>query len=243
MGRVFKNCEDMAMEIDRELCCSGITVEINHYQNKKLTGQDRVTKELMGVNFVISKPLEKRFEMLRYYFPDECLNIEKYCIQEFEDRVSKEDLNPGNSWKIRQDMWQKFMVDDSTKFDYTYNERFKGKLDQIKEILKEDPHSRQAILMIFNDEDVYKAGGNTRIPCSVDYQFLIRNNRLHLIYHMRSSDALGHFAIDIWLSGEMIKWMTNELKEFYPTLKTGSLTFFAGSFHAYRWDLEKKVIF
>lgn len=243
MSRVFKDCEEMIKEMDRELLCSGITCDINHYQNKKLYGEDRITKELMGVTFTISKPMEKRKEMLMHMFPDDYQRIEKYCIQEFADRVSPGPLNPGNSWKIRQDMWQKFMVDDGSKFDYTYNERLHDKLGQLINTLKEDKHSRQAVVQIFHPDDLNKTGGDTRIPCSVDYQFLIRNDRLYMIYHMRSSDAIGHFAIDIWLSAEMMNYIVNLLKESYPKLKVGSLVFFAGSFHAYRWDLSKRVIY
>lgn len=243
MSRVFADCLEAVQEMDRELKVSGITVDINHYQNKKLEGEERLTKELMGVSFTISKPLQKRKEMLDFLFKDQSDRIENYCIQEFKDRISKVPLNPGNSYLIRKDMWQKFMVDNEQKFDYTYSERMYDKLETIVKVLNEDRHSRQAILQIFNPEDLFKAGGDTRIPCSLDFQFLIRNNRLYLIYHMRSNDYFGHHAIDIWLASELIQYMVNQLKEIYPTIKTGSLIYFCGSFHAYKWDLDKWVIF
>ena len=56
MGRIFKDCFEMIREMDRELKVSGITVPVNHYQNQELSGDDRLTKELIGVSFVISKP-------------------------------------------------------------------------------------------------------------------------------------------------------------------------------------------
>lgn len=241
MSRVFANCLDAIREIDRELKVSGITVDVNHYQNRVLTGDERLTKELMGVSFTISKPLEKREEMLNFIFKDDSKKILNYCEQEFKDRISPTPLNPGNSYKIRPDMWHKFMNDN--KFDYTYSERMYDKVNKIKEILEEDKHSRQAILQIFHPNDINKAGGQTRIPCSVDYQFMIRNNRLYLIYHMRSNDYFGHHAIDIYLAGSLLKNMTEALQNKYPTLKSGSLIFFCASLHAYKWDLDKWVIF
>jgi len=241
MGRVFANCLDAIKEIDRELKVSGITVDINHYQNKKLEGEERLTKELVGVSFTISKPLEKLSDMLQFLFKDESKRIEKYCEQEFLDRTSSTPQNPGNSYLIRSDMWQKFMVNN--KFDYTYSERMYDKIPQIIETLKEDKHSRQALLQIFHPEDLTKTGGQTRIPCSVDYQFLIRNNRLHLIYHMRSNDYFGHHAIDIYLAARLMQFISKELSVYYPGIKTGALTFFCGSLHAYSWDLDKWVIF
>jgi thymidylate synthase len=241
--RIFKNCEDMIKEIDRELLVQGITVPVKHYQNKKLTGKDKITKELIGVSFTISKPLEKRKEMLEFIFKNEADKIEEYCKQEFKDRISKYPLNPGNSYKIRQDMWQKFMIEDNLKFDYTYSERLNKKWGKVVQTLNEDKHSRQAVVQIFESYDLNNTGGDTRIPCSLNYSFVIRNNRLYLIYHMRSNDYFGHFPIDIWLAAESIGFLTNKLKDKYRDLKTGSLIYFCNSLHAYNWDLKKWVVF
>lgn len=241
--RIFKDCLEMVKEIDRELLVQGITVPVKHYQNKKLKGKDKLTKELMGVSFLISKPLEKRSDMLKFVFNEESNNILKYCEQEFKDRISKVPLNPGNSYKIRKDLWQKFMVEDDSIFDYTYSERIYWKWEHIIRTLKEDEHSRQAVMQIFRPGDLYYTGGDTRIPCSVDYSFLIRNDRLYLIYHMRSNDYFAHFPIDIWLAAEAIKYIKEELKSKYKNLKTGSLIYFCNSLHAYQWDLVKKVVY
>lgn len=243
MSRMFRNCEDYIKEIDRELFQSGIKIEINHYQNKKLEGEDRFTKEIIGVDVCISKPLQKRFEMLQHIFGPKAEQIEQYCIQEFKDRISPIPLNPGNSYKIRQDLWQKFMVDNDTKFDYTYSERLCDKWSLAIAALKEDKHSRQALMEIFRPEDLAAFGGNTRIPCSVFYQYLIRNDQLHCIYTMRSSDYFGHNPIDIWLAAESIKYMVEQLKDTYPELETGKLYFKAGSLHAYNWDLKERLLF
>ena len=56
MARIFKDCLEMVQEMDRELKVSGITVPVKHYQNKELVGENHNTKELIGVNFIISKP-------------------------------------------------------------------------------------------------------------------------------------------------------------------------------------------
>ena len=241
--RIFRNCEEMIQEMDRELFQSGIKVDVNHYQNKKLEGEDRYTKEIISVNICISKPLVKRKEMLEFIFKDKAEVIEKYCIQEFRDRISKIPLNPGNSYKIRQDMWQKFLVDDNTKFDYSYSERLYDKWQEIINCFKEDKHTRQAVMQVFNPKDTFLHGGDTRIPCSLHYQFLIRNDQLHCIYCMRSNDYFGHFPIDIWLAAEAIQYLTIELQEAYPTLTTGKLYYQAGSLHAYNWDLKERLLF
>jgi thymidylate synthase len=248
--RIYKDCFEMIQEVDRDLAVGGLTVPVKHYQNAKLEGDDRITKELIGVSFLISKPLEERDTMLRFIFKDEYDKISKYCEQEFKDRVSKEELNPGNSYKVRLDLWQGFMSKtDGEKFDYTYSDRIcRDGMDQVVcciEALKEDIHSRRAMVMIFDGDldGPNMKGAETRIPCSISYQFLVRNNRVYCIYYIRSNDYFKHFGIDIYLAAEMIKYITEELKSTYPDIKTGSLTYFAGSLHAYNEDLKNWVIY
>jgi thymidylate synthase len=247
MARIFKDCLEMVQEMDRELKVSGITVPVKHYQNKELTGENQNTKELVGVNFIISKPSMGKKDMLKFLFKDEADNIEEYCKQEFLDRINREGLNPGNSYKIRLDLWQSLMSKkDGEKFDYTYSERINycHQLDNAIAALKDDIHSRRAMIMIFKPEDTQESSGfATRIPCSIDYQFLIRNNKLMVLYHIRSQDYFKHFAIDIWLANAMQEYMVEQLKDTYPNLKVGSLNYYCGSFHAYNEDLSNWVIY
>ena len=247
MARIFKDCLEMVQEMDRELKVSGITVPVKHYQNQELIGANQNTKELIGVNFVISKPWLKKKEMLDFLFKDEAEKIEQYCQQEILDRVDRSGLNPGNSYKIRMDLWQKLMSKkDGGKFDYTYSERinYVRQLDNAIAALKDDIHSRRAMIMVFRPEDTQESMGyQTRIPCSVSYQFLIRNNKLIVIYYIRSNDYFKHFAIDIWLANALQEYIVEQLKDVYPNLKVGSLNYYCGSFHAYNEDLSNWVIY
>ena len=247
MARIFKDCLEMVQEMDRELKVSGITVPVKHYQNQELTGANQNTKELIGVNFVISKPWLKKREMLDFLFKGEAEKIEQYCQQEILDRIDRSGLNPGNSYKIRMDLWQKLMSKkDGDKFDYTYSERinYVRQLDNAIAALKDDIHSRRAMIMVFRPEDTQESMGyQTRIPCSVSYQFLIRNNKLMVIYYIRSNDYFKHFAIDIWLTHAIQDYICQQLQGTYPGLKVGSLNYYAGSFHAYNEDLSNWVIF
>ena len=156
MARIFKDCEEMVREMDRELAVSGITVPVKHYQNQKLEGENQNTKELIGVNFIISKPYLKKREMLDFLFKEEADNIEQYCKQEIVDRTCGKPLNPGNSYKVRLDLWQALMSkEDGEMFDYTYAERINSnhQLDNAIEALKEDIHSRRAIVSIWDPKE------------------------------------------------------------------------------------------
>jgi len=247
MARIFKNCLEMIQEMDRELKVSGITVPVEHYQNQILVGENKNTKELIGVNFIITKPFLMKKEMLDFVFKEESDKIEKYCETEILDRVNPLGLNPGNSYKIRLDLWQKFMCKkDGEKFDYTYSERinWRNQLDHSINALKDDKHTRRAMLMLFFPEDTMNSAGfETRVPCTVSYQFLIRNNKLIILYYIRSNDYFNHFAIDIWLTHALQNYVLDKLKDIYPELKCGSLNYYAGSFHAYNEDLSNWVIY
>ena len=98
--------------------------------------------------------------------------------------------------------------------------------------------------MIFHPDDTLSSSGfATRIPCSISYQFLIRNNKLFVLYYIRSNDYFKHFAIDIALTGMIQEYVLECLKDTYPDLKMGALNYYAGSFHAYQEDLSEWVIY
>lgn len=245
--RIFKTLLEAVNEVYRDLKVRGITVECNSYQDKKLEGEDRFVKELMGVDFRVTTPLLDRDELIRYSFKDDADRIISYCKQEIADRCSSQPLNPGNSYKIRSDMWTKFLEGDN-KFSYQYAERLwtNDQFRNVINILKEDSGTRQAVLSVWNpdlDMKAEKLGGGNRIPCSLLYQFMIRNGRLHCQYIMRSNDALGHFPIDLYCATGLMEYVVEELKDTYPDLKVGSLTYMAGSFHAFNWNLKNWVLF
>lgn len=247
--RIYKTLGDSINETGRDLIVRGISVECNSYQDKKLEGEDRFVKELMGVAFKVSKPLLNREEVIKYVFrdPEEAKRIIKYCKQEIKDRCSGKPLNPGNSYKIRADMWTKFL-EGNKKFSYQYAERLwtNNQFRTVIDILKKDSGTRQAVLSVWNpDKDMQadKLGGGNRIPCSLFYQFMIRNGRLHLIYSMRSNDFLGHHPIDLYCATGLMEYVVKELKDTYPDLKVGSLTYLCSSLHCFNWDLRNYVFY
>lgn len=244
--RIFQTLYDAVNETARDLKVRGITVECNSYQDKKLEGEDKFVKELMGVAFKVDKPLLRRDDVIKYIFKDDSEKIIKYCKQEIKDRCSGKPLNPGNSYKIRQDMWNKFL--ENGKFSYQYAERFwtNNQFNNVIDILKKDSGTRQAVLSVWNsDKDMIesKLGGGNRIPCSLYYQFMIRNNRLHCIYCMRSNDFLGHHVIDLYCATGLMEYVVKKLKSTYPDLKIGTLTYMCSSLHAFHWDLKNWVLF
>lgn len=91
---------------------------------------------------------------------------------------------------------------------------------------------------IYPSMDMQSMGGSGRVPCSMYYQMMIRENKLDLIYTMRSCDFLVHFPVDVMLALRLQKYMASQLSR-----EIGTFTYFTGSLHAYRKDMEERGIF
>lgn len=247
--RNYKTIRQALDETARDLAVRGITVECNSYQDKKLEGEYRFVKELMGVDFRISNPLLDWEGAVSYLFRDktEAEKILRYCEQEIKDRTSGKPLNPGNSYKIRADYWSNFLEGDQ-KFSYQYAERLwtNDQFNAVIDCLRNDSGTRQAVLSMWNpDKDMVpsKLGGGNRIPCTLSYGFLIRNDRLHCVYHMRSSNFFEHLPIDLICTAGMMEYIVKQLKDTYPNLKVGSLSYLGNSLHGFKWSLDRVCLF
>ena len=111
-------------------------------------------------------------------------------------------------------------------------------LEKVVQKLLREPGTRQAIITIYDKEDQRGLGGKFRIPCSLTYQFLIRDGKLNLIYHMRSCDYYTHFKFDVALAILLLHYVARKLK-----VDRGYFTHFIGSFHVFRKDWEKAGVF
>lgn len=235
MSRIFENMKEAINEIERDIMEMGIKVHTATMQNKIVINDENFsTLEVQNYSFTILD-LSSKFT-----------NDLKWCEEEFKERVSGRESNPGEAWKLRESTWKPFLNYD--KMDYTYADRFSfvGKFignNQIKdviEILINDSNSRQAIIHVHFPEDVSNANefdNPVRVPCSMYYQFMIRRNKLDVIYNMRSSDFDTHFKNDIWLADELRRYIGERI-----SIKPGLFHMNVGSLHRYK-NYTKKHIF
>lgn len=220
-----------------------------------------------------------KFEDYRDYMQDkyQIILVEKDDIQliwkkllqiwikeDFRERISL-NVNPGEARKIRPWVWEEFIHDDwfhSYKtFDYTYSERIR--LPDLLAQIDQHPTSRQYVFNIWKDEDRFGVNGKRRIPCSLNYQILVRPNweiddngkpifAVNMIYNMRSCDFLTHFPIDIIQAVNLLKHITEHMnntqnfKEYdttkwHDTYALGKLYYNCASLHLYKKDLIDDV--
>jgi len=236
--RIFKNCKEAASEIKREVAEMGKEVKLNTYQDKNIEeNPDFFTRELIAYSYMICEPKDKD-NLLKAFNKTE-REIE-WAREEFKERISQQKLNPGKAWKLRESIWKEFLYPGheenayTEEFAYTYSERIGDQLEKVINMLKENPHSRNGIISIWDREiDNNRIGGKMRVPCSMDYQLLIRNNKIHLIYHIRSNDVMAHWCFDVWMAISMMEYVSGKLG-----IEIGNFYQFIGSLHAYQKDLK-----
>lgn len=103
--------------------------------------------------------------------------------------------------------------------------------EYVKNTLRSDPASRQAIIHIRVPTDsTFKSKDH---PCTLSLQFLIRNNKLNLVTTMRSNDVMIGSSYDMF-SFTMIQ----ELMAFELSVDLGSYYHQVGSWHLYERDFN-----
>lgn len=231
--RIFLDCYELRSELMREVYEMGHEIESASMQNKDVKGNpDFITKEIINYSYCL-KSLDKE-SFLFLNDPDS----QDWVKEEFQERVSGDFINPGKAWKIRGNVWKQFLNAEG-KFDYTYNQRFGEQLKTLISELKLHPNSRQAILSIWREQDVFRLGGRKRVPCSIYYQFMIRQGKLNIIYNQRSCDIMTHFGNDIYLAWALMEYVARETDN-----KPGYLFHNIASLHCYKkdWQQLKKCI-
>jgi thymidylate synthase len=234
--RIYSSSYELMSEMGRELNSYGQTVKPKTYQNKNIEGnEDFVTKEIICQQYCLTSLQDPTW--LFFYS-----RSREWADAEFQERIDTSDIiNPGKAWELRKDLWEQFLVNG--KFDYTYNERIIHVIKPLIRLLKDDNDTRKSVLPIFNgdmdglDTDWYD--GSRRIPCSMYYDFLIRQNGkgekvLHICYHQRSSDFVTHFGNDVYLAWRLMEYVAKEVG-----VKPGYLYHTIDSLHTYQKDWDK----
>ena len=178
---------------------------------------DHAMWELFNHNFSTAMP-QTVPEMVKEIKP----NL-PWADDHFEERIGGKPLNPPPSnewWPFAQRGNKQFKADE--KFSHTYPERifppyrkgirFKyGDMDDVIDLLEREPFTRQAYLPIWFPEDT-GAHHKERVPCTLGYHFIRRDEWLHMFYFIRSCDYIRHFRDDIYMAMRKARFILDELQ-------------------------------
>jgi hypothetical protein len=261
-----------------ELQMMGAEVDTGHWQGVTTAGKpDLKTVELINHTFEVltfrpswfTSPGEWLDEMTREIKP----NL-PWADAHFVERIGGIPYNPDPShvlwpWWHGQDDETK----EQGKFTHTYSERFwpreaggfvngpnwdegvdnmglryrLGDYNDLLDLLTRRPFTRQAWLPIFFPEDTGAVHGG-RIPCTLGYQFMLRDGQLHLWYVIRSCDAVRHFQDDVYLAVRLLGHTLNLLQErelrsdreqVWVDVEPGNFYFTAFSLHVHKGDAHR----
>ena len=167
----------------------------------------------------------------------------------FQERVSGIPYNPPPS----HEWWPHAQASNEEhrkfeRFSHTYPERFwpraalkdrgrepvgiryrYGDLTDVVSLLQRSPFTRQAYLPVWFPEDTGAHHGE-RVPCTLGYHFLLRDDRLSCRYFIRSCDFLRHFRDDVYMAARLTQWVAWELP---GDIQIGNLVMVIGSLHIF----------
>ena len=171
---------------------------------------------------------------INIYNPKRKFNV-RYALLEFMWYLSQ-DQNVRNIGKAAS-TWQD-IASVNGNVHSNYGACLYRSWDRVANELLRLPESRRAVIAL-NQPDVDY--GMKDVPCTMFVQFFVRDDKLHLIWNMRSSDFAFGFCNDVAVGMLFLQMMRNELMERtdIPWIGLGSFTYNATSLHCYEphWHL------
>jgi thymidylate synthase len=151
------------------------------HQGHSIDPRKGKARELIGVLLEISnprarlsqtetrgKPFSCLGELCWYLARNKNLNFISYYISAYEESADGNEIFGGYGPRL---------------FDWEGLRQ----MDQIVDILRLRPDSRQAVIQLFDGHDLLEPHND--VPCTCTLQFMRRNGKVHLFVNMRSNDA------------------------------------------------------
>lgn len=224
MENVYENFTDCYLDLAQQV-----------YNNPDFEASPRgmAVREKLACKFTITNPLDRL-----PYVPARKFSV-TYVVAELLWYLSAEDKT---DWIANYSSFWNNISDDGETANSAYGARiFKphpriaggtfSQWDYIKNELTKDPDSRRAVVHIRSPWDSVKA--KLDVPCTLSLQFFIRDNNLHMVAHMRSSDLILGIAYDVPAFTLMQELMAKELG-----VGVGHYTHVSNSLHIYERHFE-----
>lgn len=238
--RIYKSCLEALKEVERDLAEMGIEYQSYSVQDKVVVDNDNYrTKEITHYGYTITDPLVELYEMVRYKKEKRYADwVQTEALERTSKHPVSNSRNPGDAWQLYPDLWKEFIHDGH--FSYTYMERWREQLPYVIDELERHPTSRQVMITMYDrHQDMMHWGGSMRVPCSMTYNFLIREGKLIMCYTQRSCDFYQFFQADMFCSIWLMKHVVEELNRRGVAVHVGKFTHFISSLHAFKKDLKE----
>lgn len=115
-------------------------------------------------------------------------------------------------------------------YPMAYGPRVEEQMPAILQALKNDHLTRQAVLHVAKLED----GPTSNLPCTLNIQFIVRNQRVHALVTMRSWDLCRGLPYDLMMFSGLLEIVARCLG-----YATGTVIVHSGSTHVYMDQTDK----
>jgi thymidylate synthase len=232
----------MLNETIREVFSRGRVVYDPTMQGKRVEGEEFEQKEIIGYAYtvVVTRHLHDDLrDMMKYaeeVFKKDWLTV-KTGNQWFHEMVSTV-KNPDEWWKGTglEKYWKEFGLEEDGRFSYTYGERLSVTIPQLIRCMKRNKYMRGAVATVYESSRDLTNMGKRRTPCTIAYQFLVRNevgeDILTTLVYQRSCDLVNFFALDVYKAARLGEYVANNVGA-----KFKYFIHFIGSLHAYKRDV------
>lgn len=220
-------------------CYLGLLRHVMDNPQYESSPRDQNIKEIIGASFTINNIRDRIPYVAKRKFSM------SYMIAELVWYLSG---NNSTEWISRYSGFWKHISDDGSTANSAYGARLfkrhnkiaQGRFSQIEYVineLKRDPDSRRAVMHLRVPDDSIDA--RLDVPCTLALQFFIRDNKLHQVANMRSSDLVFGIAYDIPAFTVFQEMIANELG-----VATGTYTHTSNSLHIYEkhFEMVKEIL-
>lgn len=215
----FTNTKEVIPTLKAEIELNGDVFSVNRINS---VDTNKLCKELLGF----------QFRILDWSDREETLRInglnKLFLDHDFRDRITYPGVNPGVAVKFDTSGVLKPYLDPEGLLSYTYSERMSYQYGRIITILQDKPYTRQAFISVWDAYDDINKLETERVPCSIGYQFILRDSKLNMIYTMRSLEVSICLGNDMYTASKLLEYIASKVG-----VDTGFIQFNIGSMHIF----------
>jgi len=181
------------------------------------------TKALFNVGFYITDPKDRKIINRERKWNEDYAEAEWQWYLSGDASIHK----LGDIYGKIPEIWKR-MADHNghVNSNYGYQWERNRQLDNVVELLSEEPETRQACISIYDGKEWGEYAFDT--PCTYAIQFTIVNNRLDMCVTMRSNDLWYGFCNDQYQFSKLQEMVSERLE-----IETGVYYHFAHNMHLY----------
>ena len=187
------------------------------------------TQALFNIGFYIEKPMNNLIKDKDRNWKLDYAEAEWQWYLSGDNNISK----LGELYGKVPEIWKR-MADKEGFVNSNYGWQWKrsNQLDEVIDLLKTNPRTRQAAISIYDRKEGYMYDNDT--PCTYAIQFTILNDKLNMCVTMRSNDLWYGFCNDQYCFSKLQLLVADKLG-----LLVGEYYHFAHNLHLYDNIIEK----